>query len=115
MKATIDSLKRGGVVLGAFLCATMGLPVFGAVDITDFIRCSGPSNYTVKCGNGTAANSGVAQGFDGVTSGGDGTSGGSDTRVLLKNGANPYPVSLLYYINDGAMTGFDFKLTSFTL
>ena len=115
MKATIDALKRGGVVLGAFFCATMGLTAFGAVDITDFIRCSGPSNYTVMCGNGTAANSGVAQGFDGVTSGGDGTSGGSDTRVLLKNGANPYPVSVLYYINDGAMTGFDFKLTSFTL
>ena len=118
MKTTIDALKRGGAVLCAFLCATMGLPVFGAVDITDFIRCSGPSNYTVRCGNGTESYSGVAQGFDGATSGGDGTSGGlPDTRVLLKNknSNGPYPVSLLYYINDGAMTGFDFKLTAFTL
>ena len=118
MKTTIDALNRGGVVLGVFLCATMGLSAFGAVDITDFLRCSGPSNYTVRCGNGTDSNSGVAQGFDGVTSGGDGTSGGlPDTRVLLKNKNSnaPYPVSLLYYINDGAMTGFDFKLTAFTL
>jgi len=118
MKTTIDALNRGGVVLGVFLCATMGLSAFGAVNITDFIRCSGPSNYTVRCGNGTDSNSGVAQGFDGVTSGGDGTSGGlPDTRVLLKNKNSnaPYPVSLLYYINDGAMTGFDFKLTAFTL
>ena len=124
MKTTIDVLKRGGVVLGAFLCATMGLSAFGAVDITDFIRCSGSGNYTVMCANGTESNSGVTQAFDGVTSGGDGTSGGlPDTRVLLRhretvNGSTTVSVTpggLLYYINDGAMTGFDFKLTSFTL
>ena len=118
MKTIIDTRKRGGAVLGAFLCTMMGLPVFGAVDITDFLRCSGPSNYTVKCANGTESNSGIAQAFDGVTSGGDGTTGTPDTRVLLRHretAVTPTPVGLLYYIKDGAMTGFDFKLTSFTL
>ena len=75
MKATIDALKRGGVVLGAFLCATMGMPVFGAVDITDFIRSCGTGNYRVVCGNGTTvstANGGaVASAFDGITEGTD--------------------------------------------
>ena len=53
VNATIDTLKRGGTVLGAFLCATMGLSAFGAVDITDFVRCSGTGTYYVRCGNGT--------------------------------------------------------------
>ena len=122
MKATIDSLKRGGVVLGAFLCATMGMPVFGAVDITDFIRSCGTGNYRVVCGNGTTvstANGGaVASAFDGITEGTDGTSGTTpDVRVLLKRSDNsgPKPVTVLYYINDGDMSCFDFKVTSFTL
>jgi hypothetical protein len=118
MKTTIDTLKHGVAVLGASLCATVGLSAFGAVDITDFIRCSGPSNYTVMCANGTESNSGVAQAFDGVTSGGDGTTGTPDTRVLLRHretAVSATPAGLLYYIKDGSMTGFDFKLTSFTL
>ena len=120
MKATIDTLKRGGAVLGAVLCATMGLSAFGAVDITDFVRGYGTGNYRVNCGAGTTANNGlVANAFDGVTTGGDG-SNGTDVRVLLQTknsgGASiPTPVSVLYYINDGAMTGFDFKVTAFTL
>jgi len=120
MKTTIETLKRGGAVLCAFLCATMGLSAFGAADITDFVRGYGTGNYRVYCGAGTTANNGlVANAFDGVTTGGDG-SNGTDVRVLLQTknsgGASiPTPVSVLYYINDGAMTGFDFKVTAFTL
>ena len=122
MKATIDTLKRGGAVLGAVLCATMGLSAFGAVDITDFIRSYGTGNYRVVCGNGTTvstANGGtIASAFDGITEGTDGTSGSKpDVGVLLKRSDNsgPKPVSVLYYINDGDMSCFDFKVTSFTL
>ena len=122
MKTTIDTLKRNGAVLGAVLCATMGMTAFGAVDITDFIRSYGTGNYRVVCGNGTTvstANGGtVASAFDGITEGTDGTSGTTpDVRVLLKRSDNsgPKPVSVLYYINDGDMSCFDFKVTSFTL
>ena len=117
MKATIDSLKRGGVVLGAFLCATMGMPTFGAVDITDFIRSCGTGNYHVRCGNGTKSYASVDTAFDGITSGGDSS---PDTRVLLcttnSGGATiPTPVSLLYYIDEGVLSHYDFKVTAFTL
>ena len=37
MKATIDSLKRGGAVLCAFLCATMGLSAFGVYHLAAVI------------------------------------------------------------------------------
>ena len=117
MKTTIDTLKRNGVVLGAFLCTTMGLSAYGAVDITDFVRDCGSGNYSVQCANGTVSNAGVDNAFDGRTSGGDSN---PDTRVLLKKtnpdgSTAPWPVGVLYYINDGAMSGFDFKVTSFTL
>ena len=117
MKATIDSLKRGSVVLGAFFCATMGLSAFGAVDITDFVRGYGTGNYRAMCGSGTVAHAGVANAFDGITSGGDAS---PDTRVLLhttnSGGANiPAPVSVLYYIDEGAMSHYDFKVTAFKL
>jgi len=121
MKATIDTLKRGGAVLGAVLCATMGLSAFGAVDITDFVRGFGAGNYHVLCGNGTTANGGlIGNACDGITTGGDGQNGTPDVRVLLhttnSGGASiPTPVSMLYYIDDGAMNSFDFKVTSFTL
>ena len=99
MKTTIETLKRGGAVFGAFLCATMGLSAFGAADITDFVRSYGMGNYRVNCGAGTTANKGlVANAFDGVTTGGDG-SNGADVRVLLQTtnsgGASiPTPVSV---------------------
>ncbi len=122
MKATIDALKRGGVVLGAFLCATMGLSAFGAVDITDFVRGYGSGTYKVRVGNGTTVlttyGGTVDNAFDGITEGTDGTTGTKpDVRVLLKRSDNsgPKPVSVLYYINDGDMSCFDFKVTSFTL
>ena len=35
MKTSSVTLKRGSAVLGAVLCATMGLSAFGAVDITN--------------------------------------------------------------------------------
>ena len=117
MKTTIDTLKRSGAVLGAVLYATMGLSAFGAVDITDFVRGYGTGNYHALRGTGTEAHAGVANAFDGITSGGDAS---PDTRVLLhtsnSGGANiPTPVSVLYYIDEGAMSHYDFKVTAFTL
>ena len=74
MKATIDSLKRGGVVLGVFLCTTV-LPLwatdvaFTTQDITKFVRDAGPGSYTVTVGTNAIANSScpVANAFNGVT------------------------------------------------
>ena len=117
MKTTIDTLKRGSAVLGAVLCATMGLSAFGAVDITDFVRSCGTGNYHVRCGNGTKSYASVDTAFDGVTSGGDSS---PDTRTLLcttnSGGATiPTPVSVLYYIDEGVLSHYDFKVTAFTL
>ena len=117
MKTTIDTLKRGSAVLGAVLCATMGLSAFGAVDITDFVRSYGTGNYHVRCGNGTKSYASVDTAFDGVTSGGDSS---PDTRALLcttnSGGATiPTPVSVLYYIDEGVLSHYDFKVTAFTL
>ena len=118
MKLHKMSKERGGAVLGAFLCLAISQPSFGAVDITEFIRGCGAENYKVKCATGTTVNGGlIDNAFDGVTGGGDGQNGTTDERVLLKKSDNsgPKPVGVLYYINDGAMSRFDFKVTSFTL
>ena len=115
MKATIDSLKRGGVVLGAFLCATM-VPVwatdvaFTTQDITKFVRDAGPGSYTVTVGTNAIANSGcpVANAFNGVTD------AVAAERVLLQK-SDGKTMQLIYTISDSAFPGYEFTVCGMDL
>ena len=115
MKTTIGTLKRGGAVLGAFLCATM-VPVwatdvaFTTQDITKFVRDAGPGSYTVTLGSNAVEldSAPASNAFNGVT-GGDAT----ERALLQKSGGKT--MQLIYTISDSAFPGYEFKVCGMDL
>ena len=111
MKTTIDTLKRGGAVLGAFLCATMVQCAFSDEivhkrDITQLVRDAGSGTYTVSLGEGTVQNDSypASNAFDGVTA------QGIDNRVLLSKSGSTRQI--VYAISDTVLPHNDFQIDS---
>ena len=111
MKTTIDTLKRGGAVLGTFLCATMVQCAFSDEivhkrDITQLVRDAGSGTYTVSLGEGTVQNDSypASNAFDGVTA------QGIDNRVLLSKSGSTRQI--VYAISDTVLPHNDFQIDS---